>query len=924
MRQASRGNVAPRNSPDFLCGNSILVGMAQSQSGPTTGERPEGRHAPLASLAPPLLIAHCDAGGRYLFVNSAYAARLGRCESEIVGKHLAEVLGPETFARLQPRIEQALSGRPVEFEEEVEVPRLGMARLRARYIPDLDASGKACGFTAVIADIAEHDRGELSLRESEARFRLMADAAPVLIWVSDAEKKGVFFNKGWLSFTGRSLEQELGDGWLEVIHPEDVERAASACLRAFQASEPFRTEFRMRRADGQYRWMLDHGVPRFTETGALAGYIGTCVDFTDRHEAEKRLLENQERLRLTLDAGQMGAWEWSMETNRVTWSPGLEAIHGLQAGTFPGTYEAYWSDVHPEDRDKVEASIRHTLESGEDHHIEYRIRWPDETVHFVEARGRLFRDETGKPVRMIGVCADVTARKQAEEALRESEERFRMLADSSPVLIWVNGLTGCEFVNRAYLEYLRVKPAEVKEFNWAQFVHPEDRDDYAKAYETAFAFRENFTAQFRFRRFDGEYRWMKSVGRPRFSGSGDFQGYVGCTFDVTDIKEAEERLRDDDRRKDEFLALLAHELRNPLAAICSGVEVMSLATDAAQLDQIRRMMERQSRQLIALVDDLLEISRVTRGKVELHKTRVTLADIVESALETARPAIDQARHQLSVEVADEKLEMEGDPHRLSQILSNLLGNAAKFTPDGGQIRLTLEKRGDEALLAVRDSGIGIPAAMQEKVFDMFAQAGHPLDRGATGLGVGLTLAKGLTEMHGGRIEIHSEGAGKGSEFRVRLPLAVGPAAETPPVTPRSAEAAPGVGGTARRRLLIVDDNEDAATMLCLLVEDFGNEARMALDGVEAIAIAADFRPEIVLMDIGMPRMNGYEAASYMRSQSWGKDMLLVALTGWGQEKDRQRIMQAGFDRHLVKPATPEQLRELLAGPVERSVGPGRG
>jgi PAS domain S-box-containing protein len=864
------------------------------------------------------LIAHCDAACRYLFVNRAYAARLGRTESEIIGEHVSEVLGPLTFAILKPRIDQALSGRPAEFEEEVDFPHLGRARMYARYIPDRDATGNVCGFSAVITHIADRDRSELALRESEARFRLMADAAPVLIWVSDAQKKGIFFNKGWLSFTGRSLEQELGDGWLEVIHPEDVEGAAAACLRAFEACEPFQMEFRMRRADGHYRWMLDHGVPRFTETGALAGYIGSCIDFTDRHEAEKGLLENQQRLRLALDAGQMGAWEWSMETNRVIWSPGLEAIHGLQPGTFPGTYEAYWSDVHPEDRYKVEESIRHTLESGEDHHIEYRITCPDDSVHFVEARGKLFRDETGNPLRMIGVCADVTARKRAEQALRESEERFRTLADSSPVLIWVNGLEGCEFVNRAYLDYLQIQPAEVKESNWQRFIHPDDRDGYVNAYRDAFANRETFIAQCRFRRFDGEYRWVKSVGLPRFSGSGEFLGYVGCTLDITDIKEAEERLREDDRRKDDFLALLAHELRNPLAAICTGLEVMSLAADPAQLSQVRAMMERQSRQLVAMVDDLLEISRITRGKLELHKTRVTLADIVESAIETARPAIDQARHELSVEVPDEKLEMEGDPNRLSQILSNLLGNAAKFTPDGGHIRLTLEKHEDEALLAVRDSGIGIPAAMQDKIFDMFAQAGHPLDRSATGLGMGLTLAKALAEMHGGTIDVHSEGAGKGSEFRVRLPLAPIPADETPPdEVPVRAEVGPGVAGLARRRVLIVDDNLDAAQMLHMLVEGLGGDVRTAPDGAQAVTIASDFRPEIVLMDLGMPRMNGYDAAGYIRRQSWGKDMMLVALTGWGQEKDRQRIMQAGFDRHLVKPAKPEQLRELLAGSAER-------
>ena len=234
-----------------------------------------------------------------------------------------------------------------------------------------------------------------------------------------------------------------------------------------------------------------------------AMFLAVAADIAERKRSDEALRESQERLRLALDAGQMGSWEWSMETNRVIWSPGLEAIHGLQAGAFPGTYEAYWSDVHPEDRTKVEESIRSTLESGEDHHIEYRIVWPDNSVHFVEARGKLVRDEAGSLVGMIGVCAEVTARKQAEEALRESEERFSLLANSSPVLIWINGLQGCEFVNRAYLDYLRAEAAEVKEFKWEQFIHPDDRECYGNAYLTAFAKRENFIAQCRLRRFDG-------------------------------------------------------------------------------------------------------------------------------------------------------------------------------------------------------------------------------------------------------------------------------------------------------------------------------------------------------------------------------------------------------------------------------------
>lgn len=378
--------------------------------------------------------------------------------------------------------------------------------------------------------------------------------------------------------------------------------------------------------------------------------------------------------------------------------------------------------------------------------------------------------------------------------------------------------------------------------------------------------------------------------------------------DITEQKRSYEKLRESDRRKDEFLAMLAHELRNPLAAICTGLEVMKIMeNEPSRLAEVRTMMERQSQQLVTMVDDLLEISRLTRGKVELRKNRVNLAEVVESAIETARPAIDAAGHALSVGVPDEEVEVDGDPHRLAQVLSNLLNNAAKYTPDGGDIRVFLETSGDEAVVSVRDSGIGVPTSMQEKIFELFAQGAPPIDRTAPGLGVGLTLARTLVEMHGGTIEIRSEGEGKGSEFSVRLPLAKGRADQESPSSAATA-VEPAV---ARRRVLIVDDNEDAAQMLRLVVERLGGDVRTASDGVEAVEMTAAFHPEIIFMDLGMPRMNGYDAARRIRAQSGGGNIVLVALTGWGQEEDRRRVMQTGFDHHLVKPARPEQLHALL-------------
>ena len=383
--------------------------------------------------------------------------------------------------------------------------------------------------------------------------------------------------------------------------------------------------------------------------------------------------------------------------------------------------------------------------------------------------------------------------------------------------------------------------------------------------------------------------------------------YTRQAADFLERKRAEEDLREADRRKDEFLAVLAHELRNPLAPICSGLELIkAFGNDRAQLEKIRAMMERQAQQLVTLVNDLLEISRITRGKFELRKRRVRVGEILQSALDAARPAIEAAHHQLLLELPAESLEVHADPHRLAQVLSNLLNNAAKFTPEGGRIRLTAEQTGDELTLTVSDTGIGIAPEKQNSIFDMFAQVAVPLHKGSSGLGMGLHLSKLLVAMHGGTIAVRSEGTDRGSEFRIGIPLSAGaPATDMSFSQGRSATRIKG-------RVLVVDDNADAADSMCLLVEGFGHETRTAYGGEEAIRIASEFLPNVILLDLGMPRVSGYEVAQRIRSQSWGRAMKLVALTGWGQDTDKKKTTDAGFNHHLVKPADSRRVEELIA------------
>ncbi len=370
-----------------------------------------------------------------------------------------------------------------------------------------------------------------------------------------------------------------------------------------------------------------------------------------------------------------------------------------------------------------------------------------------------------------------------------------------------------------------------------------------------------------------------------------------------------EELRESDRRKDEFLATLAHELRNPLAPIRNSIHIMRLAEhDRAMIEGSRAMIERQVQQMVRLVDDLLDLSRISRGKIELRRERVELATILTSAVETSRPLIDQSGHDLEITMPQEPIPVMADPTRMAQVFSNLLNNAAKYTERGGRIWLSAQHDDGCVIVRVRDSGVGIPTEMLPRIFEMFTQVDRSLERAQGGLGIGLTLVKRLVEMHGGSTEAHSEGPNRGSEFVVRLPVAVDLEA-----TQLAAAGGEHAAPRAHRRILVVDDNQDSADSLAMMLNMLGNEVRTAHDGLAAVDLVATFDPEVVLMDIGLPMLNGYDAARRMRDQAGGNPLVLVALTGWGQEEDRRRSQEAGFDRHIVKPVDPVALETLLDG-----------
>ena len=493
------------------------------------------------------------------------------------------------------------------------------------------------------------------------------------------------------------------------------------------------------------------------------------------------------------------------------------------------------------------------------------------------------------------------------QALRDSEARLKAIVDNAAVGIAELDANGrFALVNDALCRLLGRERESLQVATLVEFAHPDDRTELEVTLRRLYGGRlEDFVTERRFLRSDGAVIWMKVTLAPaRVSRAAGLHG-VAVIEDITEQKHAAEDLRESDRRKDEFLATLAHELRNPLAPIRNSLHIFRLAgVQDPAVARVTDMMERQVAHMVRMVDDLLEVSRISRGKIELRRERVEIASVLRNAVDTSLPLIEASKHKLTVEVPSEPIVLDADPVRLAQVFANLLNNSAKYTAPGGEIAIGVSVEGGMAVISVRDNGEGIPQQMLSRVFNMFTQVSTG-SRAQGGLGIGLTLAKTLVDLHGGTIEASSLGPGQGSQFHVRLPLAA--RAQAPEAKPEKPAAA-----ALHQRVLVVDDNHDAADSLGMLLRFLGAEVMVVHDGYAALGAVKTFKPAVVLLDLGMPGMNGLEVARRMREDPEMRKPTLVALTGWGQREDRRRTSEAGFDYHLVKPADLGALQSILA------------
>jgi PAS domain S-box-containing protein len=524
--------------------------------------------------------------------------------------------------------------------------------------------------------------------------------------------------------------------------------------------------------------------------------------------------------------------------------------------------------------------------------------------------GAPVRDADGRIIGSIVAQMDITDQVRAEAALRDSEAKFRTITDAMPQMVWSTLPDGYhDYFNQQWYRYTGMPEGFTDGDEWNGMFHPDDRGRALEAWQQSLATGKPYEIQYRLRHHSGEYRWALGRALPIRDSSGAIIRWMGTCTDIHDQKLAEEALRDADRRKDEFLAMLAHELRNPLAPISAAAELMEIAVlDELRIKETSRIISRQVRHMTGLVDDLLDVSRVTRGLASLAKDELDVKRIVSDALEQVRPLIESKRHHLAMELAREPAHVIGDQKRLVQILTNLLNNAAKYTPEGGSIHIRMETTQDEVILSVADNGIGIAKELQRHIFELFAQAERTSDRSQGGLGIGLALVRSLVELHGGSVTCESEGLGKGSCFSVRLPRLV--RREQARNDQRAVHLAS--ASAKRLRILIVDDNADAANMLSMYLETMGHEVIVEHAPRRALERARIEKPSVCILDIGLPDIDGNELARRLRSQPETAKAALIAVTGYGQEQDRKNALAAGFSHHLVKPVDTGKLTAILA------------
>jgi len=757
-----------------------------------------------------------------------------------------------------------------------------------------------------------------ALHEQREWLRVTLSSIGDAVITTDTKGSITYLNPVAVSLTGWTQEEAAGiplELVFKIINEETRQTVENPATRALREGlvVGLANHTLLIAKDGTERAIDDSAAPIRNANGEVAGVVLVFRDVTDRREVERALRESEERFRLLVE----GAEDYAIfmldpKGNITSWNPGAERIKGYSAEEIIGQH---FSCFYPPE--KVEAG------------------YPDQELEVAAAKGRFedegwrlrkdgsrfwanviitaLRDERGKLKGFSKITRDRTEDLRKESQIHDSEVRFRRLfetakdgilildssdgkiTDANPYITELLGYSTDELIGK---ELWQIGLFQDIEASQAAFQLLQD-EGYIRYHDLPLETKSGRKA---------EVEFISNVYNV------DHHAVIQCNIrDITERRQLEraeaqaEALADLHRRKDEFLAMLSHELRNPLAAITNAVQILDLQKDEHPLqEKAKTIIRRQAANLVVLVNDLLEVSRILGGRIQLHQEDLDARGIVQQALETARPLIDQNKHELTVSLPTEPTWLHADALRLEEVIVNLLNNAVKYTPEGGHIWLSLQQEGDRIVLRIRDTGVGIVPDSLPHMFELFTQAPRSLDRSQGGLGVGLAVVRKLVEMHGGTVEAQSAGPGKGSEFIVRLPVLSPPTGRSQ-IPSKKGDEQSGSGW----RVLVVDDNVDSADSIAMLLQVSGHEVRVVYSGQDALDMAGKYQPDIVLLDIGLPVMDGYEVARRLRKHPELKALKLIAVTGYGQESDRLQSQEAGFDYHLVKPVDAQKLQEVM-------------
>ena len=698
------------------------------------------------------------------------------------------------------------------------------------------------------------------------------------------------------------------------FHPDDGQKIAERINQVLQGhgESVFSIDHRIVLPDGHVRWLSVRKQIRFGKSGAESALL-TAFDITDKTIAQATLARREAEYRMIYETSGIGHAEAAFDTRLIVRvNQKFCDLTGYQREELIG--KSLYDISDPADRQLISDAIRLCVNKNHpSYEIENRLVHKDGQSVWVNLVGTPIRDESGQIVRLLASVQDVTDRKEIEMRILESEQRLRAFMENSPTVAFIKDEAGrFVFVNRQLSKLVGV-PAQ-------SMIGKTDFEIFNQG--NALQFRQSDLAAIK---SNHPEQFIESVLTPigtRYFHSFKFpiqtfnreNQMAGLAIDVTDQQLAEQALKDADNLKNQFMATLAHELRNPLAPIRNAVEVIQHKGDSdPDLKQIGGMLQRQVKQMTRLLDDLIEVNRITRKRMELSKAIVSLSSVLNSSIETSQSMLDEYNVHLALNLPSDEILLEGDSVRLAQLFSNLLNNSAKFTPSGGEVVIYAQVKGPDVVISVKDTGIGIAPESLPHVFEIFWQGNPGQVKMGSGLGIGLALVRGLAELHGGSVSAQSEGLGKGCEFLIRLPLlAKGTIPTTAPTSRCHSEKS-----NVALKILVVDDNRDSADSMAIQLKLKGHLPETAYDGEQALAKLQFERPDVILMDIGMPGRDGYEIAKVVRLQDWGRAIMLIAMTGWGQQQDKVRALQAGFDQHLTKPLDLTVL-DLLLEEVQRA------